>query len=168
MWNQRSVMLRPAMVGELVMTTVVACLIAGFYGAHLAWSTGFFTSAFTPALATFFFASIFWTIVNVAFKTITPRKDVRTFVEWIGAALFVGVAAWIYAAFPFNFTHLADVVPAQFQFLLSWITNDIGRILVALILVAGIIALAVDTVKLAWRISAKFRVSNSRSLEGGV
>lgn len=163
MWNQRSIMLRPAMLGELVMTTVVACLIAGFYGAHLAWSTGFFTSAFTPVLAAFFFASIFWTIVNVAFKTITSRKDVRTFVEWIGAALFVGVAAWIYAVFPFNFMHLADVVPAQFQFLLSWITNDIGRILVALILIAGIIALVVDSVKLAWRVSTRVASSYNGS-----
>ena len=153
------------MVGELVVTTIVACLIAGFYGAHLVWSTGFFTSAFTPGLAAFFFASIFWTIVNVAFKTITPRRDVRAVVEWIGAALFVGVAAWIYAAFPLDFTHLADVVPTQFQFLLSWITNDIGRILVALILVAGIIALVVNTIKVGWRVSRNFAFRTLESVK---
>ncbi|HZY46379.1 MAG TPA: hypothetical protein VFE96_01165 [Candidatus Bathyarchaeia archaeon] len=153
MWNARSTLLGPARVGELVATTLVACLVAGFYGAHLAWSTGFFTSAFTPVLAVLFFTSIFWPIANVACKAITFRKDVRALVEWMGAALFAGETAWVYAVFPFNFTHLADVLPPPMQFILSWLTNDIGRILVALILVASIIALAVTSVKLAWRVS---------------
>jgi hypothetical protein len=152
MWNHSARLLRPARVGELVVTTIVACAIAGFYAAHLVWSTGFFTSAFTP-IAAIFFVSIFWTVVNAGSKAVTPRKDLLALVEFIGATLFVGVTAWLYAVFPFNFSHLADVVPTQLQFLLSWITNDIGRILVGLILVASIIALAVSAVKLAWRVS---------------
>lgn len=154
MWNQRATLIGPARVGELVATTIVACAVAGFYAAHLVWSTGFFTSAFAPITAVFFI-SIFWTIVNAGFKAVTLRKDVLALIEWVGAALFAGVAAWLYAVFPFNFTHLADVVPTQLQFLLSWITNDIGHILVALILIAGIIALIVDSVKLAWRVSTR-------------
>ncbi len=65
------------------------------------------------------------------------------------------VAAWIFVAFPLNFAHVADVVPTPFQFILSWITNDIGRIIVALALLASVIAVAVDSVKLVWRVFAR-------------
>jgi hypothetical protein len=164
MWNHRSTMLGAARVSELIVTTIVACLIAGFYAAHLVWSTGFFTSAFTPVLAALFFTSIAWTIVNVAAKAITSRRDVLALAELIGAVLFAGVTAWLYVVFPFNFTHLADVAPAQLQFLLSWITNDIGRMLVGLILVASIIALAVNAVKFAWRVSVRSLIRDAASL----
>jgi hypothetical protein len=163
MWNHRSTILGAARVGELVATTIVACLVAGFYVAHLAWSTGFFTSAFTPVLATLFFASIAWTIINVAAKAITPRRDLLALVELIGASLFAGVTSWLYAVFPFNFTHLADVAPAQLQFLMNWITNDIGRILIGLILVASIIALAVSAIKFAWRVSVRSMTPRRRT-----
>jgi len=152
MRNHESMLLRPARAGELVATTIVACLSAGFYGAHLAWSTGFFTSEFTPVLASFFFISIFWMVINVASKAVTQRKGILALVEWTGTALFAGVTALLYVVFPFNFSHVADVVPAQLQFPFIWITNDIGKVLVGLILVASIIALAVSTIKLLWRL----------------
>ena len=144
-----------AKVAEVVATTFFTALIFGFYMAHYALSTGFFTSAFTPSLATLFFASVLYVIVNTSAKAVTPRKDVLALVELIGAALFLTVAAWIFVAFPFNFAHIADVVPSQLQFLLSWLTNDIGRILVALVLLAAVIAFAVDAVKLAWRVAVR-------------
>ncbi len=62
-------------------------------------------------------------------------------------------AYWFYRVYPLDFAHVADVVPTQLQFLLTWIENGIGRIIVAIVLVAAIIALAVDGVRLTWRIS---------------
>jgi len=144
-----------AKLAEVAAPIFFTILVFGFYVAHYVWSTGFFTSAFTPVLAFLFFASVLYVIVNTSAKAITPRKDVRAIVELVGAVLFVVVAAWIFAVFPLNFTHVADVIPKPFQFLLSWLTNDIGRILVALVLLAGVIALAVDAVKLAWRVAGR-------------
>jgi len=144
-----------AKVAEVVATAFVTTLIFGFYMAHYAWSTGFFTSAFTPSLAFPFFASVLYVLVNTTFKVATPRKDVVALVEMVGALLFVTVAAWVFIAFPLDFAHVADVIPAPFQFLLSWLTNDIGRILVALVLLAGVIALAVDSIKFVWRVSIR-------------
>ena len=141
-----------AKVGEVVATVFFTSLVFGFYMAHYAWSTGFFTSAFTPPMALLFFASVLWVIVNTSAKVMTPRKDVVALVELAGALLFVAVAAWIFIAFPLNFAHVGDVVPAQLQFTISWLTNDMGRILVPLILLAGIIAFMVDSAKLGWEI----------------
>ncbi len=94
-------------------------------------------------------------IVNTTMKIVTPRRDIRAFVELIGATLFLVVAAWIFVAFPLNFAHVADVVPVQFRFVLSWLTNDMGRIIVALVLLAGVIAFAVDAIKLVWRVTTR-------------
>lgn len=152
MFTQDHMMVGYAKVAEVVATTFVTFAIFGFYMAHYAWSTGFFTSAFTPPMAALFFASVLWVIVNTSTKVVTPRKDLVALVELIGALLFVAVAAWILIVFPLNFAHVADVIPTQFQFILSWLTNDIGRILVPLILLAGIIAFAVDSVKLSWEV----------------
>lgn len=144
-----------AKASELVATTFFTALVFGFYMAHYAWSTGFFTSDFTPFLATLFFASVLYVIVNSYAKAVTPRKDVLALVELVGVVLFVTVAAWIFTAFPFNFAHVADVVPAPFQFLLIWLTNDIGRIIVALVLLAAVITVALDSAKLAWRVTVR-------------
>jgi hypothetical protein len=142
-------------VAEVVATTFFTVLVFGFYMAHYAWSTGFFTGGFTPLLAVLFFASVLYVIVNTTAKTVTPRKDIVALVELLGAVLFLTVAAWIFVAFPFNFAHVADVVPVPFQFVLSWLTNDIGRIIVALVLLAAVITVAVDSVKLTWRVTTR-------------
>jgi hypothetical protein len=153
-----------AKLAEVVATAFFTALVFGFYMAHYAWSTGFFTSAFTPVLAVLFFVSVLYVIVNTSTKAITPRRDVRALIELVGAVLFLVVAAWIFEAFPLNFNHVADVLPTPFQFMLSWLTNDIGRILAALVLLAAVIAFAVDAVKLAWRVAGRqFRTAFNAS-----
>jgi hypothetical protein len=48
--------------------------------------------------------------------------------------------------FPFNFAHFADVVPDFLAFLISWITNDIARLLLAIGMVGGIVSVGINTV----------------------
>jgi hypothetical protein len=144
-----------AKASEVVSSTLITVLIMGFYMAHYFLSTGFFTSTFTPPLATLFFASVIYTMLTNGAKAATPRKDMVALVELIGAGLLALTAYWFYLTFPLDFGHVADVVPTQLQFLLTWISNDIGRIIVAIALVGALIALAVDAVKLAWRVSER-------------
>lgn len=143
-------MIGHAKASEAIPSIIATFLIGGFYIAHQAWSTGFFTADFTILLATAFYASVFYVIVNSAAKVLIARKDVVILIELIGAVLFMGVAAWVYFVFPFNFAHLADVVPVQAQFALTWITNDIGRIIVDIALFGSIIAVIIDSARLAW------------------
>jgi hypothetical protein len=150
---EHPVMLGAARVSEVVATTFFTALVFGFYIAHYVMSTGFFTSSFTPLLAAIFYTSVLWTIVNVSFKAVTPRKDIVALAELVGSMLFAVTAAWFFVAFPLNFAHVADVVPGSLQFMFTWLSNSIGRIIVALIFVASIIAIAVNAIKLAWRVS---------------
>jgi hypothetical protein len=42
--------------------------------------------------------------------------------------------------FPFDFTHLADVLPAEVQFLLTWMSDGIGKFLLLLQVAVGVLA----------------------------
>ena len=162
---EHPIMLGAAKVSEVVVTTFFTALVFGFYLAHYVMSTGFFTSSFTPLLAAIFYTSVLWTIVNVSFKAATPRKDIVALAEFVGSVLFAVTAAWFFVAFPLNFVHVADVVPGSLQFPFAWLTNDIGRIIVGLVFIVSIIALAVNAVKLAWRVSVRhFRNVHETSL----
>ncbi len=52
--------------------------------------------------------------------------------------IFVALV-WLFAVFPFDFSHLADVLPSSLRFLLRWISDGIARAIMAI----GIIALPV-------------------------
>jgi hypothetical protein len=52
--------------------------------------------------------------------------------------LLLGLGSlWLLTVFPFNFTHLADTLPEAMRFVLGWLTNDMGRILLILQIVIG-------------------------------
>jgi hypothetical protein len=37
--------------------------------------------------------------------------------------------AWLLIVFPFDFVHVADVLPDSLRFLLQWISNNVARVL---------------------------------------
>ncbi|MBO0888202.1 hypothetical protein J2P12_03790 [Candidatus Bathyarchaeota archaeon] len=152
MWSRHGYIAGYSKVANVVATTFFTTLVFSFYMAHYAWSSGFFTRDFTPLLAALFFASVLYSIATSLTKALTLRKDVVALVELVGAVVFLTVAAWFFVAFPLNFAHVADVLPAPFQFLLTWLTNDIGRVVVAAVLLAAAITFTVDVVKFAWRV----------------
>jgi hypothetical protein len=44
----------------------------------------------------------------------------------------------LFIVFPFNFAHLGDLLPSSLQFLLSWIPNYLGRIILLLVGLGGL------------------------------
>ena len=87
---QHHFMVGYANLAEVIATSFFTILVFGFYMAHYAWSTGFFTSAFTPVLAVLFFASVLYVIVNTSAKAITPRKDILALIQLVGSPLRCG------------------------------------------------------------------------------
>ena len=120
----------------LVPVTVGTFLVVGFFLAHQLWSTRFFTTAFGPAEIVLFYASILYGIVTTS-SAIFFREDRAIILQLVGAVLWTVTTVWLYVIFPFNFTHVADVVPGALQFLLSWITQGIGRIIWAIVTIGS-------------------------------
>lgn len=41
-------------------------------------------------------------------------------------------AAWFLSTFPFDFSHLADALPASLRFLVSWIGDGIAKVVMVI------------------------------------
>ena len=141
----------PAIAGRIIgwIIAVILTLCAfGFYYAHQAWSTGFFTASFSTGLAVLLYVSILYLIVNSTAKLLTNRKGTLAMIELLGA-LLTGIATLcLFVVFPFNFAHVSDVLPSLLRPLLGWVTNDIGRILYGVAVFGSVIAIIVDSAKL--------------------
>jgi hypothetical protein len=69
------------------------------------------------------------------------RNPGRPFEVLTSLFLLLG-SLWLLTVFPFNFAHLADALPGPIHFILAWMTNDIGRLLMVLqIIISPITAL---------------------------
>jgi hypothetical protein len=54
----------------------------------------------------------------------------------------VMAALWLLRVFPFDFTHLADVLSVNLRFSLAWVSDEIGRIVLLLQVSAGTLVLS--------------------------
>jgi cytochrome bd-type quinol oxidase subunit 2 len=103
-----------------------------FFAAHQMWSTGFFTSKFGLLEAFLFYSLIVIGILNAIIRGILGRKNtLRPFeIGWIIYMIIAFIC--LLAIFPFDFSHLADVLPNFLRFLLAWISDEIAKALVIL------------------------------------
>ncbi len=134
-------------IGWIVSVFLTLCAF-GFYYAHQAWSTGFFTASFTTGLAVLLYVSVLYLVVNATAKLLTDRKGIVIAVELLGAVLTGFATIALFIVFPFNFAHVADVLPSLLRPLLSWVTNDIGRIVYGVAVFGSIIAIIADSARL--------------------
>ena len=106
-----------------------------FFAAHQMWSTGFFTSKFDSLEALLFYSLIIIGILNAIIRGIIGRKNtLRPFeIGWITYMIIAFI--YLLAVFPFDFSHLADVLPSILQFLLAWISNEIAKALVIIAII---------------------------------
>jgi hypothetical protein len=124
--------------GEIV-GIVAIVLIALFFYAHQAWTTGFFTSAFGPIEAFFLYGSILISTAGPLARFLTGRRNISRLPELMASIFWIAGSVWLLISFPFNFAHFGDVLPDYLQFLVSWITNDIAKIVLALGTLGGIV-----------------------------
>jgi len=112
-------------------------LVVGFFLSHQFWSTGFFTSAFGNIETILLYSALVSGLVPVVLGTLRLNRKIELEYLLLTATFWTGAAEWFFLVFPFDFSHLAAVVPGQLSFLLGWITNDIGRILLGVSLIGS-------------------------------
>ncbi|MCZ7542847.1 MAG: hypothetical protein M5R40_04600 [Anaerolineae bacterium] len=112
-------------------------LLAGFFVAHQATNTGFFTARFGAMEAILLYGPILLSIIDFVVQAVTGRRNPARPFE-VASGLLLGLAAlWFLIVFPFDFSHLADALPEGVRFLLAWVTDDIGKIPLVIQLFAG-------------------------------
>lgn len=118
-------------IGNLI-GVALTMVVLWFFSAQLTSNTGFFTSHFGTGDQILFFAWIIVGMLPPLGRLILGRRNATRILDIISAAFTIVVAIWFLISFPFDFSHVADVLPSSLQFLLSWITNDFVKVLLVL------------------------------------
>ncbi len=113
--------------GELIGIFCILILLI-FFIIHQTSSTGFFTSKFGRLEQFLFYGSLSFGIITSIGKIIIGRKNAIRPLEVFGE-IFRGIALlWLLHVFPFDFTHLTDILPEFLRLITIWISNDIAKI----------------------------------------
>ncbi|HVB62779.1 MAG TPA: hypothetical protein VNE61_16420 [Ktedonobacteraceae bacterium] len=132
--------------GEFV-SVVATLLLCGFFVYHQVANTGFFTAKFGALEMFCLYGPILVSLAAPAVRAVTGRRNPARPLE-VATNVFMAIAAlWLLEVFPFNFSHLADALPGAIHFVLAWITNDIGKVLLILQIIIGSISAFLTTWK---------------------
>ena len=131
--------------GGTVASFLATLLFLGFFVVHQTSSTGFFTSKFGPAETFLLYAPALFGLVMAVAKGFVGRKNMLRPFDILDMVLSTVTLVWLFVVFPFDFSHLADVLPNSLRFLLLWFSNDVAKVLMAI----GIIVIPIATVYIA-------------------
>lgn len=123
--------------------SILLIVVNGLFGlyliAHQMGSTGFFAPKFSAfEMVMLYGIMIYWitTSVLILIGQKHPSRDLDSYGGLFFATFAIG---WLIVIFPFSFTHFSDVLPDFLRFLVQWISNEIGLVLLILLFVIHLI-----------------------------
>ncbi len=134
--TERETLSPAARVLEIAIVAMMLFLFA-FLLTHQLRGTGFFTDRFGPFEMFCLYGPIGLALVAPLARALTGRRSAAWPVEAATSLFLAAGSLWLAIRFPFDFPHLADVLPAGIRFLLAWVTTGIGRALLILQVVIG-------------------------------
>jgi hypothetical protein len=107
-------------------------VLFGYLLLHQIEHTGFFTSKFGMWERLALYGPIFISLIAPIVRAVTGQQNSgRPFEAMTNLSLAIG-SFWLWIIFPFDFVHLADTLPEALRFVIAWMSNDIGKILLML------------------------------------
>lgn len=107
-------------------------LLLAFLVYHQVANTGFYTASFGPLEMLCLYGPILVALIAPTVRALTGRRNSARPFE-IGDSVFLTLGSlWLLIVFPFSFPHLADALPGFLRFILAWVPDDIGRLLLIL------------------------------------
>jgi hypothetical protein len=129
--------LTPMQRQSQILLIVAMLSVFAFFVLHQFWQTGFLTARFNLVEMLALYVPILLALVAPLVRMFTGRYNpARLFEAATNVALAFG-SFWLIIIFPFEFAHLADMLPEGIRFVVAWLTNDLGRIVLALQVVIG-------------------------------
>jgi hypothetical protein len=136
-----------------IFIVVLCSLLLLYYVLHQIWSTGFFTASFGILEAVFLYGSLTYWIATSALLLLGFKNASRD-LDSFGGLIFATIGiSWLLLVFPHEFAYFADVLPEFLRFLLRWISNDVARVIMVLLIVVHLIFAVVSfTIRVqVWR-----------------
>lgn len=118
-------------IGE-VFVVVISLIVFLFLYENQIHGVAFFMSSFGTLAEFFFYGPLFVEVVlSLARAMYGHRNAIRPF-DCLGGFFLAAASFWLLSAFPFDFAQFGMMFPPSIQFIFGWLTDDIGRILLAL------------------------------------
>ncbi len=121
-------------------TVGILLLLLLFFTIHQRRNTGFFTDKFGPVEMVALYFPIILSMAAPILRAAQGRVEPARLVEAISDVCLALGAIWLRNTFPFNFTHLADLFPTTVHFVLAWMNDGVGRLILLLQIIFGIIS----------------------------
>jgi hypothetical protein len=115
-------------------------VLGGFFVTHQRLETGFFTERFGPVEMLCLYGPLVFSLAAPLTRALYGQRNPARPVEVVTHLCAVLAGLWLLQVFPFDFTHLADLLPAEIQFLLAWMSDGIGKFLLLLQVAVGVLA----------------------------
>jgi hypothetical protein len=132
--------------GELVLIAVMLLLL-GFFAYHQWARTGFFTARFGPREMLCLYGPILLSFAAPIVRLLAGRRNPARPLD-AATSLFLATAdVWLLTVFPFDFSHLTDILPGVLRYIFSWMTDDIGRAILILQIVVSLISALVTMIQ---------------------
>jgi hypothetical protein len=138
--TRRELLSAPQRVAEPLFSAMALVVLGGFFVTHQRLETGFFTERFGPVEMLCLYGPLALSLAAPLTRALYGQRNPARPVEVVTHLCAALAGLWLLQVFPFDFTHLADVFPAEFQFLLAWISDGIGKFLLLLQVAVGVLA----------------------------
>jgi hypothetical protein len=129
-----------------IVSTVAVGVLVGFFAAHQLARTGFFTERFGALEMSCVYGPLVLSLVAPITRAVSGRCTPARPLEALTDVCMVAAALWLLRVFPFDFTHLADVLPVGLRFSVAWVSDEIGRIVLLLQMFAGTLAAVITMI----------------------
>jgi uncharacterized integral membrane protein len=132
--------LSPAQRWTGIFTDILMLLLLAFFLYHQWKNTGFFTDKFGWMEMLALYLPILISLGPPIQRLLQGRRNPARPLEVVtDLSLAIG-SLWLWTHFPFNFAHLADPFPVSMRFAFAWLTNNIGRLILLLQFVIGLLS----------------------------
>lgn len=121
-------------------TVVLVLLLLGYLIYHQLTNTGFFTSQFGLPEMIALYVPIILSLAPPVQRLIQGKRNPARPLESVTDLSLAFGSLWLWNHFPFEFSHLGDLLPPPIQFAFDWIDNGVGRFILLLQIVLGLIS----------------------------
>jgi hypothetical protein len=140
MTARRELLSAPQRVAEPLFSAMALIVLGGFFVTHQRLDTGFFTERFGPVEMLCLYGPFVLSLAAPLARAFSGQRNPARPVEVVTHLCAALAGLWLLQVFPFDFTHVADVLPTDFQFLLAWMSDGIGKFLLLLQVAVGLLA----------------------------
>jgi len=137
---RRELLSLPQRLAESFFSAIALFILGGFFVTHQLLQTGFFTDRFGPVEMVCLYGPLILSLAAPLARALSGQRNPARPVEVVTHLCAALAGLWLLQVFPFDFIHLADALPAELHFLLAWMSDSVGKLLLLLQVAIGVLA----------------------------